>query len=227
MTASTLHNMASQNLQLEKACRVNLNFSTEICDSLIQQDGDIHSDYERETQQLLANTLVWKTYLTATIICIVALLIGSFSDKTGYRKLFLIVPITGHIISGINSIIQVYFFYQNTLETLVLSGAIIDGISGGYSIIFMMCFAYISAITTDEDRTFRVGVLAFCVSLASPVGWALSGVLLNALGYYGVNAIYILLNAIAIVYTIFSISDPKKTPKQEEVRIIFYLIIGD
>ncbi|CAB3244239.1 unnamed protein product [Arctia plantaginis] len=215
ITAISLYNMASQNLQLEKACRVNLNFSTEICDSLILQDGVAHSDYERETQHLLAKALAWKTYLTATLTCIIALFIGSFSDKTGHRKLFLIVLTTGLILNGINSIINVYFFYETTLETIVFSGAIIEGLSGGLGILFITCFAYISAITTDKDRTFRIGILVFCTSLASPIGTMLSGVLLNALGYYGIIGISIALNVVSVLYTIFVISDPKKSPEQQ------------
>ncbi|CAB3244241.1 unnamed protein product [Arctia plantaginis] len=207
--------MASQNLQLEKACRVNLNFSTEICDSLILQDGEAHSDYERDTQQLLANTLTWKTYLTATLSCIIALFVGSFSDKTGHRKLFLIVPMTGYILNGINSMLNVYFFYETRLEIVVLVGAIIEGLSGGWVILFMICFAYISTITSDKDRTFRVGILVFCVTLASPVGTVLSGVLLNALGYYGIIGIFISINMVSVLYTIFVIKDPKKSPEQQ------------
>lgn len=221
ITAYTLHNMASQNLQLEKACRVNLNFSTEICDTLILQDGEAHSDYERDTQQLLASALAWKTYLTASLSCLLALLVGSFSDKTGYRKLFLIAPTTGHILNGINSMIHVYFFYETSLEFFVLSGAIIEGLSGAWCILFMICFAYISSITSNKDRTFRIGLLVFCVTLASPIGTVLSGVLLNVLGYYGIIGIFTSINLISVLYTIFVIKDPKKSPEQQAVSVIF------
>lgn len=220
ITASLLNNIASQNLQLEKACRVNLKFSTEICDSLIHQDGEPNSVYERETQQLIASAITWKTYITATMACIVALLVGSFSDKTGHRKIFLIIPTTGLILNGFNSIINLYFFYETTLETLVFTGAVIDGLSGGLGILFMISFAYISAITSDKDRTFRIGILIFGVSIASFIGTALSGILLNALGYYGITGIYIFLNAVSVLYTIFVVKDPKRSPEQETVSVI-------
>lgn len=224
VTGTMITNMASQNLQLEKACRVNLNFSTEICDSLRLQDGIAHNDYEREIQILVANALAWRTYLTATLPCFLALFVGSFSDITGYRKLFIIVPIIGQIIVGINNKFSVHFFYQINLEKVILSDAIIEGLTGGWCICFLSAFAYISAITTEQDRTYRIGLVGFCITFGMPIGVGLSGILLRLVGFYGVYLISILLHSLNALYSIFVLKDPKRSPEQKDVSIFLILI---
>lgn len=220
VSAAMLNMMSSQNLQLEKACRVNLNFSTEICDSLRIQNGVNHNEYERETQKLLTKALTWKTYMTATLPCIFALFVGSFSDKTGHRKIFMIIPMAGSLLISINNMINVYFFYEMYLEITVFSESIIEGLSGGWCICFLTAFAYISAITTNENRTFRMGLISFCITVAFPVGMGLSGVLLKNFGYYGVYGISMSLNAFNILYIIFVVKDPKRTREQKKVSKI-------
>ncbi|CAB3244236.1 unnamed protein product [Arctia plantaginis] len=216
VTGTMITNMASQNLQLEKACRVNLNFSKEICDSLRLQDGVAHNDYEREIQRLVASALAWRTYLTATLPCFLALFVGSFSDITGYRKLFIIVPIIGQILVGINNKFSVHFFYQINLEKVIFSDAIIEGLTGGWCICFLSAFAYISAITTEQDRTYRIGIVGFCITFGMPVGVGLSGILLRLVGFYGVYLISISIHSLNALYSIFVLKDPKRSPEQKE-----------
>ncbi|XP_063890216.1 lysosomal proton-coupled steroid conjugate and bile acid symporter SLC46A3 [Helicoverpa armigera] len=207
---------ASQNLNLEKACRVNLNFTDEICDSLKSQNIESQNEYERETQKLLSRAMSWKTYLSATIPCILALFVGSFSDKTGHRKFFIAISIIGQLLIGINNMINVYFFRELTLEVLVFSEAIIEGLSGGWCICFLTAFAFISSITTDENRTFRLGLVSFSVTVAFPIGMGVSGVLLKNFGYYGCYGLTTCLQLINLLYIILVVKDPKRNPEQKK-----------
>lgn len=208
---------ATQNLNLEKACRVNLNFSDEICDSLKVQDIDSQNEYERETQKLLARAMSWRTYLAATVPCILALFVGSFSDKTGHRKFFMIISVTGQILVGINNMINVYFFRQLSLEVLVFTEAIIEGLSGGWCICFLTAFAFVSAITTDKNRTFRLGLLSFSLTVAFPIGMGVSGVLLKNFGYYGCYGLTTFIQTLNMCYLFFVVRDPKRNKEQKKV----------
>lgn len=40
-------------------------------------------------------------------------------------------------------------------------------------------FSYIADITTEEERTLRIGIVNLCFSLGVPIGMAFSGVLLK------------------------------------------------
>lgn len=208
---------ASQNLNLDKACRVNLNYSEEICHSLRMQEVDSQNEYERETQKLLARALSWRTYLSATIPCILALFVGSFSDRTGHRKFFMMVSIAGQLLIGINNMIHVYFFNELPLEALIFSEALIEGFTGGWCICFLTAFAFISTITTDEMRTFRLGLVSFSVTVAFPIGMGVSGILLKKIGYYGCYGLTSSLQFLNLMYLVFVVRDPKRNKEQKKV----------
>ncbi|CAB3243657.1 unnamed protein product [Arctia plantaginis] len=77
-------------------------------------------------------------------------------------------------------------------------------------------FAYISAITTEQDRTYRIGIVGFCITFGMPVGVGLSGILLRLVGFYGVYLISISIHSLNALYSIFVLKDPKRSPEQKE-----------
>ncbi|XP_053602307.1 lysosomal proton-coupled steroid conjugate and bile acid symporter SLC46A3-like isoform X1 [Plodia interpunctella] len=208
--------ITTQNLSLEKACRVDLNFTDEICSSLRSQDIEGQNQYERDTQKLLASAMAWKTYLTASIPCLMSLFVGAWSDITGHRKIFVIIPITGNILVCINSMIHTYFFYNMGLKAFVFSEAFIEAFSGGWCITFITIFSYISTITTEDNRTFRMGLVHFCLTVSFPIGTGLSGIMLKKLGYYGCYGIAASLQTVNLMYNVFVVKDPKRTPQQKK-----------
>lgn len=48
----------------------------------------------------------------------------------------------------------------------------------------MGVFSYIADITTEEERTLRIGFVNLCFSLGVPIGMAFSGVLLKYVSSY-------------------------------------------
>ncbi|XP_049865727.1 proton-coupled folate transporter-like isoform X1 [Pectinophora gossypiella] len=210
--------LTTQNLSLEKACRVNLNFTDEICRSLKLQQVDTQNEYEKATQQLLTKFLASRTYITATIPCLIALFAGSYSDKTGRRKIFLLMPIFGQILVVSNNMLNVYFFYELNLEFLTFSEAIFEGFSGGWTVAFFTMFAFISDITTEKNRTFRMGLLNFALTVGFPIGMGLSGVLLKNFGYYGCYGVAFGCHALNFSYNAFILKEPEKTLAQKKFQ---------
>ncbi|XP_052751735.1 solute carrier family 46 member 3-like isoform X1 [Galleria mellonella] len=204
----------SQNFNLDKACRVNLNFTDEICSGLRNQNMDAQNTYEMDTQKLVSSYLAMKTYLTATIPSLLSLFVGSWSDITGYRKIFIIIPIVGQLLVYLNSIINVFFFYELRLEAFVFTEAILESLSGNWCIMFLSIFSYISAITTVENRTFRMGIVSFCMTVSFPIGVGLSGILLKTIGYYGCYSISACLHLLNLLYNTCLLKDPERTPTQ-------------
>ncbi|KAL0892462.1 hypothetical protein ABMA27_015571 [Loxostege sticticalis] len=212
----TVASMSSANLGLEKACRVNLNFTDEICTAMIDQTLESQNQYEKEVQTLVARAMAWKSYFTSTIPCILGVFIGTWQDKTGHRKIFIIYPIVGQIIASLNHIMNVFFLTQLNLEFLAFSEAIIDALSGGNCVLTLTVFAFISAITSEKDRTFRIGMVNLGVMLGLPIGTSLSGIVLKKLGYYGAYGISLTLHTINLLYSIFVLSDPQRTPENKK-----------
>lgn len=219
--------LTTANLSLEKACRVNLNFTDEICTAMREQTLDRENEFEREAQRLLATAMTWRTYITATIPCLLGLFIGPYQDITGHRKVFLVLSIIGQILGCINSMINVYFFLELNLETLVITEALFDALSGGTFALTVTVFSFISTITTEKNRTFRMGLVSFSLTVGLPIGIASSGFMLRGLGYYGPYGIAMGLHTINALYNAFVLKDPKRTPEHKKVShvlVLFYSV---
>lgn len=83
---SVLAGLATQNLNLEKACRVNLAYGDEICDALSARNTANYTEQEKNVQSLVASMQGWKTVLQSLMPCLLILFWGSWSDRHGRRK---------------------------------------------------------------------------------------------------------------------------------------------
>ncbi|XP_068630509.1 probable peptidoglycan muropeptide transporter SLC46 [Battus philenor] len=207
---SVLASIATQNLNLEKTCRVNLNFSEEICEALKLRETENYTDYEEEVQTFTAGIQAWKNVVQTAIPVFIILFVGAWSDKTGKRKACILMPIVGEFMTCIGLMINYYFFYELPVEFTALTEAIFPAITGGWFTNFIGVFSYIGDITTPEERTHRVGMVNLCISLGYPIGSALSGVLLNLIGYYGIFCFSATLYLFCFVYGYFYLEDVKK-----------------
>ncbi|CAH0727981.1 unnamed protein product, partial [Brenthis ino] len=207
---SILASLATQNLNLEKVCRVNLNYSEEICDALKSRQTTNFTVYEEQVQMYTAEIQAWKNVVQTAIPVMIILFVGAWSDKTGRRKICILMPIVGEFLTCIGFIINTYYFYELPAEVTALTESIFPAITGGWFTNFIGVFSYIGDITTIEDRTFRVGVVNLCMSLGYPIGSALSGVLLTWIGYYGIFSLSASLYLFSLTYGYFYLEDSNK-----------------
>ncbi|XP_072940639.1 proton-coupled folate transporter-like [Epargyreus clarus] len=207
---SVLASMATQNLNLEKACRVNLNFSAEVCDALKSRETENYTIYEERVQAFTANIQAWKNVVQTAIPVLIILFVGAWSDKTGRRKACILMPIVGEFLTCIGFMINTYYFYELPVEVAALTESIFPAVTGGWFTNFIGVFSYIGDITTVEERTYRVGIVNLCMSLGYPIGSALSGVLLKWIGYYGVFSISGSLYLFSLIYGYYYLKDPKR-----------------
>jgi MFS transporter, PCFT/HCP family, solute carrier family 46, member 3 len=217
---SVLASLAVQNLNLEKACRVNFNFSEEICKALEVRDTANYTRYEEEVQTLTANIQAWKNVIQTAIPVLLILFVGAWSDKTGKRKACILMPIVGEFMTCIGFIVNTYFFFELPVEAAALTEAIFPAITGGWYTSLIGVFSYIGDITTIEERTYRVGLVNMCMTLGYPIGSALSGVLLRWVGYYGVFSISASLYLFCLIYGTFYLNDPKKKIVEKKASIV-------
>lgn len=222
---SVLASLAIQNLNLEKACRVNLNFGDEVCDALNLRQIQNYTMYEDEVQRLIARIQAWKNIVQTTIPVILILFVGAWSDKTGKRKACILIPIVGEFMSCIGFIINTYFFYELPVQVTALTESIFPAITGGWFTNFIGVFSYIGDITTKENRTYRVGLVNMFMSLGYPIGSALSGVILSWVGYYGVFLISASLYLFSLVYGYYFLEEPQRQIEEKNVSIEYTIII--
>lgn len=199
--------LAIQNLNLEKACRVNLGYSDDVCSALNRRQTENYTMEEAEVQKLTASVQAWKNIVQTTFPCILILFVGSWSDKTGKRKACILLPIFGEVLCCTSFMLNTYFFYELPLEITALSD-LFPSLTGGWITVCVGVFSYIGDVTTKEMRTFRVGVANLCMSLGIPIGMSLSGILLQQIGYYGIFIISNCLYFTSLIYGYIRLKDP-------------------
>lgn len=206
---SVLASIAVQNLNLEKACRVNLNYGKETCDGLIQQKTSNDSFEEREVQAQVAYMTAWRMPLQTALPAVIILFVGAWSDKTGRRKPCMLIPMIGEFTTSLGLMLCTYYFLEWPLEVAGVIEGLPPALLGGWATMFMAIFSYLADHTTPEERTFRIGIVNVFISVAVPVGTALSGIMLKGLGFYGVFAVCLVIYVIGFIYGLSTIKDKR------------------
>lgn len=212
--------LAVQNLNLEKACRVNLGYNDTVCTALNRRQTTNYTFEESEVQKLTASVQAWKNIVQTAFPCILVLFVGSWSDKTGRRKACILLPIVGEVLCCTSFMLNTYFFYELPLEVTALSD-LFPSLTGGWITVCVGVFSYIGDVTTKEMRTFRVGVANLCMSLGIPIGMSLSGILLQQIGYYGIFMISNCLYLTSLIYGYIRLKDPVVSLSRQIVSISF------
>lgn len=211
---SVLASLATQNLNLEKACRVNLRYSDEVCTALEARQTANYTFEEMQVQQLVAGMSIWKTLLQSSVPAVLIMFLGSWSDRRRRRKPCMLMPIVGEFLTSIGLILCTYFFYELPMEVFGVTEALFPAITGGWMTMFMAIFSYVGDITTTETRTLRIGVVNVFCSVGIPVGTALSGVLYKEIGFYGVFSLAACIYVFSFTYGLFRIREPRRPSVQ-------------
>lgn len=212
----TMGFLATQNMNLEKACRVNLGYNITVCDAMFRRDKSGYEDFQEiEVQKLVAKMMTIKTAIVGFFPTILLLFFGSWSDRHGTRKPVILVPIIGDILSYVCLFVCAYFFLELSVEYSTLSDAIPFALGGGIPCISLGVFSYISGISSDKERTVRIGAVSMFQNTGIAVGNALGGIFIEPLGYKGVYLLTSLLMTIVFVYAVYIIKDSKKVINQE------------
>nr|CAD7456136.1 unnamed protein product [Timema tahoe] len=215
---SVLAGLATQNLNLEKACQVNLNYGEHICSELTARHTANYTTEETRVQELVAWMTVWKMALSSSFPAVIILFLGSWSDRHARRKPCLLIPIIGEFLTSLGLIVCTYFFMELPMEAAGVVEALFPALTGGWATMFVGVFSYVADVTTDEMRTFRMGVVNVFVSLGMPFGIALSGILFQKIGFYGMFSLSSVLYVMGFTYGILSVKETRPLiPRPEGV----------
>ncbi|XP_049876744.1 proton-coupled folate transporter-like [Pectinophora gossypiella] len=208
-----ISSVAVYKLNMEKACLADLNYSQDICDKAISGDAsdNITTDALNGAQVLVAEMTAWRQPLQSGIPAIMILFVGAWSDRTGNRKALMLIPLLGELVTSILMILAVYYFIEWPLWATGLIEGLPSALSGGISIALMGSYSYIADVTSVDSRTFRIGIVGVIVTLGIPLGSSISGILTEAVGYYGIFGIGFVLYLIGFVHTYYRIHDVRKT----------------
>lgn len=212
-----------QNLSLEKSCRVNLNLNKSICDAIQQRNRSGYNDIDEiVVQKVVAAAYVWKNVIYSIFPAILLPFLGSWSDRNKTRKVLMLMPIVGELITNIAFILCTYYFYELPMEVNTVIEVLPTAITGGSNMLFLGVFTHVSAISSTEDRTFRIGMIHTLYCMCTTIGNALSGVVYTAIGFYGVFSISLIMYTLSGLYVYYGVTEEK--PIEKEFHTTYELI---
>lgn len=200
--------LAIQNLSLEKSCRVNLDINASICDALHDRNksGYTESD-EIAVQKVVAAASIWKNVINGIFPAILLLLLGSWSDRNKRRNVLILIPILGEVVANVGFLLCTYFFDELPMEVNTLFEVLPTSVTGGFNMAFLGVFTYISTNTSPQNRTFRMGIIQTLFSICVAIGNAISGIMYNLIGFYGVFGVSLLMYILNGFYVYYLLPD--------------------
>lgn len=205
---SVMAMLTVQNLNLEKACRVNLHFDKEVCDGMAQRNHSAYTQQqEQDVQKIVASMNAYKNLIQSLLPTFMLVFLGSWSDRHQRRKPCIIIPIIGDICSTIGFLISVYFFMELPVEFNCFFEALPPAITGGWFVMFMGIFSYISGVSSVETRTLRIGAVNLFFNVSITVGIAMSGIMYNKVGFYGVFGMGMCMYITGLTYALFRVKE--------------------
>lgn len=223
MMAFMVTSVIEQAFFVYRACRVNHNFTEEICTNLEQ-----HDDYKKIVQKTVSDFHQWNGILGHVVPIILALFLGSWSDRRG-RKLPLIMGLVGKLIYSVMFVVNTYQTHW-PLEYIIYTATIPSALTGADVAIFASCFAYISDVSSVKQRTIRVTILDACYLVTIPVGVALGTYLFTSVVNKSYSVMF-MINAsllfLAIVYSVVVLKWQTTSQQNSFVNLGFFGMFKD
>ncbi|XP_033641121.1 proton-coupled folate transporter-like isoform X1 [Asterias rubens] len=148
--------------------------------------------------QIQSEVSLWLLYLSGASgipSIITTPIYGTISDRVG-RKFCMAVPIVGLVLQEVVYCLTIYFSLP--LEVF-LAGEVLQGVTGGFALMFSGCMSYLTDCTTVKQRTFRIVIAEMLTYFLAGVGQLGEGYIISYYGYllplyiaFGVNIILIL-----------------------------------
>lgn len=217
VTPRMLYSLTNDNLNLEKACYVNLGYNESICHAMMLRNTSGYTPgQEVEVQKVVSSLLPYKQ-ACHILQLIIILLISGWSDRTQKRKPMFYLPFIGDMSALLGYMVCVYFFMELSAQYSIFVEGILTIAFGGLQLLLAGSYSYVASITDDKSRTVRVGAVTIMSRSSMTLGTALSGYAFRLFGYYGIYLIALGLNLIGVIYTLITIKNvkPKTTDERE------------
>lgn len=162
MCAFTLITLTVSNLNLQKACKVNLRLGNETCMALETKTKDEYAGDEIEVQKLVASMMMWQTCAQNLLPCLLVLMVGAWSDRTRKRLPFMMLPLYGELVRNLGQMLCVYYFYQLPMEVAGIVETIPIALTGGQTMMTMTAYSYIGDATSVRNLRYHVTLIPTC-----------------------------------------------------------------
>ncbi|XP_076337814.1 uncharacterized protein LOC143239978 [Tachypleus tridentatus] len=165
------------------------------------------------------STVIWVRYYNVVLNgcgLLACTYLGSWGDRFG-RKIPLVFPPLGSVLSCVNFIIVTTYIYKGHVSLLLVS-AVLSGFSGGTIAMTANSFGYLSDITTEGSRTLRTFILEAMLAIGVTIGLYVGGAMLRVTSYCSVFLLELSLCAVDILYILFCLKDIKPINENQLVN---------
>ncbi|RZF37387.1 hypothetical protein LSTR_LSTR009738 [Laodelphax striatellus] len=190
---------AGLNLLLQKACHPNE----------APKGVDIECWDEAAAQDMVTKINTWKPILQNLVPVLFVVFAGPWSDSHGRRRPLMFLPIVGQVLTDLGILLNIYYWTWPPEVTAVFE-CIFYGITGGKACLFIGVISYISDITSNQQRTARLGVITAIFFVGTPIGAGLSGFLRSLIGFYGVFLFSIFCDLLSLQLGYILITNPPR-----------------
>ncbi|CAH1100540.1 unnamed protein product [Psylliodes chrysocephalus] len=217
--AICLSKPALDNLELEKACRVNLRYNDTVCNAILTGHHRRYSEENNNIQVIIGKMHSWQQPVQSFMPLLLILFLGSYSDRHKLRKPFFIIPIIGDLLGNIGCIFCVLNMTSWPIEVQGVFQKIVPSFFGTQSLLTMSTTAYVADISSVESRTFRIGLTTLVISVVVPVANAISGILFLQIGYHGVLCLSSMMLVSALMYGMLWVKESTNPQKNKKINL--------
>ncbi len=163
-------------LLIWKICKLEFNFTDEICDNLTL---DKYDEYNNIVQTRANNFLLIQEWLQSGPAFVISFFAGSLLDNHG-AKIFVLTPLIGMLLSDIGILVNYIFIESLPIEFFYIEP--IWAFFGGKSVYYLGVYAYGTAITTPANRASRLALFDGFEQSGKIIGTILSPIIVNNVG---------------------------------------------
>lgn len=146
----SLSGIAANDLYLQKACQVNLNYPAEVCGNLTL---DMYNETQEETQKYVSSVQAYNGLLQNMPSLVFALFAGPLSDTYG-RKPLIIISLIGFFVLNLVFTINSIWFMELKVEYILFE--CLQDLTGGPPIFLLAITSYIADVSSIQSRTSRL-----------------------------------------------------------------------
>lgn len=172
---------------------------------------------EARVQPTAAQISMVSNIIISVLPALCGLLLGPWSDRFG-RKPVMVIPCVGYILTYLAKATICWQSATTPLNPWLYAVAYLPAaLTGGTSVVCAGLFSFLTDVTTEHDRTVRMGILQACTLAGAFVGMMSSSFILEMTSSVAVFVLSALAMAFGAVYVLVFIED-SVTPRVGDVR---------
>ncbi|XP_024217429.1 probable peptidoglycan muropeptide transporter SLC46 [Halyomorpha halys] len=212
----SLTDAVSTNVLITKTCTVVYNFSEAEC------IGKLEPEVEGMVQSYTTQITMIKIILESVVSGLISMFVGFWSDING-RKPFIIIPTAGFALYYISWFIFINLPYVSPLWVLVPS--MCSSLAGGVASIFICVFCYVTDITHENNRAFRMAAVYSTLTLGVISGYLTSSYVYECYGHSAIMIIFSVASGSSIIALLYAtiLLPESKQPAQDASGSFFNL----